>query len=127
MDVDRLVEAYVACRDHLAGERKKFKDIEKDHKSTLSTIENAIMELADQQGVESFKTASGTAFKTKKDFVSVENWPAALDHMIANDLTHLLTKSVGKAAAKEYMDEHGGALPPGLKYGYIPTISIRRK
>ena len=127
MDIDRLVGAYVACRDNLAKVRKDFKEVEDEHKSSMGVIETAIMELADAQGVESFKTKHGTAFKTKKDFISVENWPAALDFMIANDLTHLLTKSVGKATAKEYMEEHGGALPPGLKYGYIPTISIRRK
>lgn len=127
MDIDKLVAAYVNCRDHLAEVRKAFKETEDEHKSSLAIIETAIMEEADRQGVESFKTAHGTAFKTKKDFISVENWPAALDHMIANDLTHLLTKSVGKAAAKEYMEEHGGQLPPGLKYGYIPAISIRRK
>lgn len=127
MDIDKLVEAYVACRDHLGEVRKTFKGAEAEHKASMALIETAIMDEANAQGVESFKTTHGTAFKTKKDFISVENWPAALDHMIMNDLTHLLTKSVGKAAAKEYMEEHGGALPPGLKYGYIPTISIRRK
>lgn len=127
MDIDKVVASYVACRDHLAEVRKEFKGTELEHKSQMAIMETAIMEEADRQGVESFKTKHGTAFKVKKDFISVENWSAALDHMISNDLTHLLTKSVGKAAAKEYMDEHGGALPPGLKYGYIPAISIRRK
>ena len=127
MEIDKLVGAYVACRDALGEERKNFKEIEGKYKSDLGVIEDAIMKLADDQGVESFKTEFGTAFKTRKDFISVENWDAALDYIVLNDLKHMLTKSVSKASAKEYMGVNGGKLPPGLKYGSIPVISIRRK
>lgn len=127
MEIDKLVGAYVACRDHLSELRKDFKKEEVEHKSAMALMETEIMNQAEKQGVESFKTKHGTAFKTKKDFISVENWPAALDFMLMKGLTHLLTKSVGKAAAKEYMEENDGRLPPGLRYGSIPRISIRRK
>lgn len=127
MDIDIVVRAYVNCRDSLATERAKFKQVEQEHKVSMDVLEEELMKQATAQGVESFKTQFGTAFVTKKDFIKVENWDAALDYMLANDLRHLLTKSVAKAAAKEYMDENNGALPPGLNYGYIPAIGVRRK
>lgn len=134
MDIDRLVGGYVACRDSLNELSAEFKKVEKEHKDQMKIMEKALMDAADAQGVESFKTSYGTAYKSKKDWVRAKpkvdgepGWEEALEFMIKNNLTHLLTKSVGKAAAKEYMDEHGGALPPGLEYGFEPTILIRRK
>lgn len=126
-NVDKLVGAYVKCRDGLAVIRADWKTEEARHKAALEVFANKIMELADAQGVESFKTKHGTAFKKKKDFIQVKDWPTALEFMVKKDLTHLLTKSVAKAAAKEYMAENDNTLPPGLEYGYITEINIRRK
>ena len=127
MDIDKLVGAYVKMRDDLDAERKKFKALEKERKAQMTRVEDHILKLCYEQGVESFKTVHGTAFKKKKDFISVKNWDAALDFILANDLTHILTKSVAKAAAKEYMEANENRLPPGLEYGSITEIGIRRK
>ena len=125
--IDKLVGAYVKCRDSLAVIRKTFKEEEKRHKDAMDTMAGKLMELADAQGVESFATAHGTAFKKKKDFINVKDWTIALEFIIKGDLTHILTKSVAKAAAKEYMAENDNALPPGLEYGYVTEINVRRK
>lgn len=127
MDIDKLVGAYIKMRDDLDAERKKFKALEKERKAQMVRVEDHILKLCYDQGVESFKTVHGTAFKTKKDFVKVRNWDAALDFILKNDLTHMLTKSVAKAAAKEYMSENENQLPPGLEYGAVTEIGIRRK
>lgn len=126
MDIDRLVGAYINIRDNLNEIRAAFKEKESERKHHMDVIESQILKLCDEQGVDSFKTKHGTAFKKKKDFISVANWDAALDFMIANDLKHLLTKSVQKVAAKEFMAENNNQLPPGLEYQAITEIGIRR-
>jgi len=126
-NVDTLVGTYVKCRDSLTVERKKFKALEKHHKESMDAIANKILQMADEQGVESFATTHGTAFKKKKDFIKVDNWALTLDYLMDNNLTHMLTKSVAKAAAKEYMGENNNLLPPGLTYGYVTEINVRRK
>ena len=127
MDIDRIVGAYIRMRDDLDAERKKFKELEKERKAQMAKIEDHILKLCYDQGVESFKTVHGTAFKKKKDFIKVSNWDAALDYIIANDLRHMLTKSVAKESAKEFMKENNNQLPPGLEYGAITEIGIRRQ
>ena len=126
-DIDKLVRSYVACRDDLSRETKIYNALKKEHKLDMQIISDHIMELADDQNVNSFATPHGTAYRMYKDFIQVENWGMALDFIIQEDLLHLLTKSVGKAAAKEYMELNEGNLPPGLKYGKIPEIGVRRK
>ena len=126
-DIDRLVGAYVKCRDHLKSLEKEFKEVKAKHKADMDTIAGHILKIAESQGVESFKTSHGTAFKNKKDFIKVSNWDVALDYILHNDLQHMLTKNVAKAAAKEYMAENNNTLPPGLDYGYTVEIAVRRK
>lgn len=126
-NVDRLVEAFVKIRDHLKVLSDDFKEKKKTHDTQMDAIAARIFELANAQGVESFKTPHGTAFKKKKDWIKVTNWPLALDFLVDEDLKHMLTKNVVKASAKEYMDENDGKLPPGLEYGSMIEIAVRRK
>lgn len=123
MDIDKLVKAYVNIRDKRSELEKEKKALKKN----MDAIEIEIMKACDAQGVESFKTSYGTAYKNKKTFISVTNWEAAIDYIVANDLTHMLTRSVQKAAAIEYMDENNNTLPPGLEFGSVTEIGIRRK
>lgn len=127
MDIDKLVGAYINMRDSLDAARKEFKELEKDRKAQMAKVEERILKLCYDQGVESFATKHGTAFKKKRDFIKVNNWDAALDYIIDNDLKHMLSKSVSKIAAKEFMEENQNQLPPGLEYGAITEIGIRRK
>jgi len=121
--VDSLVKQFVTLRDHRSGlEKQKVKA-----KGIMDKIGLKIMELADAQGVTSFATPHGTAFKTTKDWIKVSNWDVVLDFIIDGDLKHLLPQSVKKAAVKEYMEENEGKLPPGLEYGEQVEIGVRRK
>jgi len=121
--VDSLVKQFVTLRDHRSGlEKQKVQA-----KKAMDKIGLKIMELADAQGVTSFATPHGTAFKTTKDWIKVSNWDVVLDFIIDGDLKHLLPQSVKKAAVKEYMEENEGKLPPGLEYGEQVEIGVRRK
>jgi hypothetical protein len=121
--VDSLVKQFVTLRDHRSGlEKQKVQA-----KKVMDKIGLKIMELADAQGVTSFATPHGTAFKTTKDWIKVSNWDVVLDFIIDGDLKHLLPQSVKKAAVKEYMEENEGKLPPGLEYGEQVEIGVRRK
>lgn len=127
VETEKLIAAYVNCRDSLDKERKAYKAVEKEHKEDMAAIAEKLMEAANAQGVESFKTKSGTAFKKQGYRISVKDWDEALKYIVKYDLTHMLTKSVTKAAAKEFMDANKNQLPPGLKYEGFVEIQVRRK
>jgi len=126
-EVEQLVAAFVACRDSLNGHRKEFKKVEAEHKEDMESLASALMDHANELGVDSFKTPSGTAFKKEGFRIVVREWDAALDYIIEHDLKHLLNKSVSKTAAKEFMDENKNQLPPGLKFEGMVEIQVRRK
>ena len=124
--VEEMVKDYVSIRDGLVGVRADFKKSEAQYKNAMANIETKIMEAADAQGVTSFKTPHGTAFKVTKETYNVANWDAALDFIIENDLRHFLTKKVSTPAVKEYMAENNNVQPPGLSPFVKVEINVRR-
>ena len=127
LDIGKLVEAFLKCRDSLSVLRRAFDKEEIRHKAAMEVIADKIGAMAAAQGVDSFKTSHGTAFKAKKEFVNVEDWDVALKYIVDNDLTHMLTKKVTKTASMEYRELNDNKLPPGLKYGSTTEIQVRRK
>ena len=124
--IEDMVKDYVDIRDGLSEVRADFKAAETQYKNALANIETKIMEAADDQGVTSFKTPHGTAFKTVKETYNVDNWDAALDFIIQHDLRHFLTKKVSTPAVKEYMAENNNTQPPGMKAFVSDSINVRR-
>ena len=126
-DVGEIIKQYIICRDGLKALSDKFKDDSAPYRTAMSNMESKIMRLASDQNVDSFKTKHGTAFKSKTFKIKVVDWSTALSFIITNDLTHILTKSVAKAAVSEYMDENNGELPPGLEKDTWVNLNVRRK
>ena len=124
--VELLVKAYVRIRDDLNEKRKAFKDMESIRKKEMEKLELAIQTIADDAGVESFKTKYGTAFKKTSDFISVKDWSKTIGYIMEHDLRHMFNKSVNKTAAKEFMKANNNMLPPGLEYGQKVEIQVRR-
>ena len=117
-DIDEMVKQYVILRDNL-------KAVKKSHTDAMNNIADKILEKCDEQNVKSFKTAHGTATKTTTEFFTVANWDAALDFVIANDLTHMLTKSLKRSTIVEYREENG-SLPAGVQPGKKIKLSVLR-
>ena len=82
-------------------------------------------EKADKDGVDSFKTANGTAFLTTTDFARVEDWDATLEFIKGNDAYDLLEKRVSKTAVRGYI-EANKSVPSGVNYGTRIDVNIRK-
>lgn len=123
--IDDAVSAYVSIRDELDRVRKEFKKHEADSKSHLQRIEMWILEKANELGMESIRTASGTAYKTTKKSYRVGIWNDFIEWIKATDNFQCLEKRAAKLAV---MDVHKdtGEIPPGLDYIEEITIDVRR-
>lgn len=124
--IEKMVGDYVALRDGLSNVRATFKADELKYKMAMENIEKKLMDAADDQGVTSFKTPFGTAFKETKEVYNVSNWDAAMDFIIEHDLRHFLTKKVSTPAVKEFMAENNNQIPPGLEPFVSVGIKVRR-
>ena len=125
MTVDQVIAAYMKLRDQKAQVEAETKEKVKAIKQKMEKIESWIKEKADEDGVTSFKTGSGTAFLTTTDFASVENWDAMIDFVLSNEAYDMLEKRVSKTAVRGYIKENK-EVPPGINYGTRLDVNVRK-
>lgn len=123
--IDRVVEAYRKLRD-------QKKDMQDRHKEELQPIEDKLEKLENHlhqqllaNGVDSMKTAHGTAYLSRTASVKVEDWECALDFIKANDLWHMLEKRLAKSAVEEFVAGQNQNLP-GTEISYIQKVNVRK-
>lgn len=123
--IDDAINVYVATRDALAEERKSYNTYEAKAKNYMDRIEMFIKDKADEIGVDSFKTKSGTAYRTVKTSYRVGQWDLYLAWMKETGNFQCLEKRAAKNAVKEIHDETG-EIPPGLEYVAEVAFDVRR-
>lgn len=123
--IDDAINVYVATRDALAEERKAYNTYEAKAKNYMDRIEMFIKDKADEIGVDSFKTKSGTAYRTVKTSYRVGQWDEYLNWMKETGNFQCLEKRAAKNAVKEIHDETG-EIPPGLEYVAEVAFDVRR-
>lgn len=125
MNVEELVSHYIAKRDELAAERKNFESYEAGVKAELREIEDELRELCNSTGVDSFKTKAGTAFKTTKTYVNIQNWDAFSNYVIENSQLDLVEKRPSKLRVLELLSEHPALTPEDLGINVVNEVAIQ--
>ena len=124
-DIQTLVEKYVQLRD-------KKSELDKAHKEKMAKYNNAMQELEarlldnlNSMGVESARTPNGTAYRTVRSSVKVEDRDAFLDFIRENGEWEFLESRANKTAVESYLEEQE-ELPPGLSINRQSVVNIRR-
>jgi len=78
-------------------------------------------------GVESVRTAHGTAYRSIEIKPTCGDWAAFGNWIIKNEAVEALEKRVKKSFIIEYMETHKNKLPPGISVIREYTVTIRRK
>lgn len=123
--LDDAIGTYVATRDALDVERKAYNAYEANAKAYMNRIEFWIRTKADELGMESIRTNSGTAYRTVKTAYRVADWDAYWQFIRDNDFSQCVEKRAAKLAVKEIHDETG-EIPPGLDYHTEVVFDVRR-
>lgn len=125
MNIDAVIERYVALRD-------KRKEIEERHKAELSPfkdamakIENVLLGRMNEMGVDSVKSKHGTAYKSETTTVSVADWDSYLQFVQATESWHMLERRAAKTAVNEYVEQNDD-VPPGLNITRAVSVNFRR-
>lgn len=124
-NIDSAIQTYIATRDDLDRERKAYNQYEARAKNYMSRIEMFVKDKADELGMDSIRTPSGTAFRSVKTAYRVSNWDLYWAWLKENDFGHCVEKRAAKNAVKEIHDETG-EIPPGLEYHVEVGFDFRR-
>ncbi len=125
MSIEDLVADYIAKRDDLATERKAFETHEAEVKAEMREIEDQIREHCNTLGVDSFKTKAGTAFKTTKPYIHIQDWGAFSRYVLENEQLDLVEKRPSKLRVLELLTEHPALTPDDLGINVVNEVAIQ--
>jgi len=124
MNVEQLVKMYIDTRNQLSEERKVWEEREAQLKQEMEKLSLEIMAKCEEMGVDSFKTKSGTAFKTTKTAVRIVNTDEFVNYVRRTGNYQLFEKRVAKLAALELLEDDG-ITPNMIGLDVVKTLEIQ--
>lgn len=122
---DQLIAKYVEIRDERNALSERHKAEMVPLTQSLDVIEGALMNMLNEQGGQSIKTGSGTAYRSEVMTCKVEDWDSFFYYVQRFNAQGLLVRNVNKTAVKEMLDA-GQSLPPGVSTQTIYNLNVRR-
>lgn len=126
MDLQRVVSTYIKMRDVLTAKRRAFEDEEREIKGQMKVLENAMLAQLHASKAESVRTEAGTVYMTEEVTPTGSDWDALYRWIAENNEFEALERRIKRTFVKEYMDTHGGDLPPGVSVHREYVARVRR-
>lgn len=126
MDMQRVVKAYIRLRDKRSEIKKAYEEEDAKYKAAQERLENEMLRFLETNKMDSVRTESGTFFRQEQVVPSASDWSALYDFIREHNAFEFLERRVTKKAVKEYMEDHDGALPPGVQVFRKYDVSVRR-
>ena len=125
MKLNELAEKYIALRDRKAQLKAEFEGKVAELQAVMDKIEAVLLKTFDDAGIESVKTAAGTAYRSIRTQASVADWDAFLGFVKQNDAWEMLERRCSKSAVEQFKAANED-LPPGLNWREERVVNIRR-
>jgi hypothetical protein len=119
-----MIEKYVKLRNRVEEIKKQHKDQLAPYVSTMSQLENLLLEHLNTNSLQSINGAGGTAYKQTATSVTVQDWEKTLEYIRANEAWDLLEARVSKTAAIETVEETKKPIP-GVVFNQAIVIRVR--
>lgn len=111
---------------YLDAEQEKFDAVMKPYKEAIRAIQGACCVALLEQGLQNFKSDSGTAYLKHSDGLKVDNKQAFLQFVRAKDRFDMLDIGLLVDPVRAYRDANNDVLPDGISSTPSVTCIIRR-
>lgn len=128
-NVNELVDEYICIRTDLDQSRAEFKGFESECKERMANLEARLLVISNDTGVDSFKTESGTAFRTTKDYARIAAGARLQldDYVLRTGNIQIYTSHLSKIAVKELMaTDNLNPAEAGIDYIQEDVIQVRK-
>lgn len=122
---EQLVKLYIQLRDRRATRKREYERADEGDKGKQEKIEGILLKRFNEDGLESVRTTSGTAYKETKTSCSCADRQRFFEFVKDNELFDLLEARPAKTVVDQYVEAHG-ELPPGINYSQTVVVKVRR-
>ena len=123
--VDEVVKGYIKLRDKKNNMKKEQTEELRPINEKMMLLENWLLRDLQTRGVQSQKTAEGTAFVSTMSAATVKDRDALFAFIKEKEMWDLLENRVSKTVVADYLEETGEVIP-GVNYQQTQVVRIRR-
>lgn len=120
-----LIEQYVKLRATKASIVAEHEAALKPYSEALETIELALLDWLNVNGLDNFKSPHGTAFKKNNIGVKLVDREALIDFVKETDDFGIFTNNLTKEYVKEYLEKNSRP-PPGVEVSPFTVVNVRK-
>lgn len=125
MKLNELAEKYILLRDKKSQLKAEYEGKVAELQAMMDKIEAVLLKTFDEAGIESVKTAAGTAYRSTRTQASVADWDVFLAFIQQQGAWEMLERRCSKSAVEQYKSANDD-LPPGLNWREERVVNIRR-
>ena len=125
--IDKIVAVYIKIRSAKEDLTREYDDKIADLDEQMRVLKQKLLDISKETGVTSFKTDSGTAYRTIKNRYWTNDWGSFYGFMREHGAMELLEKRIHQTNMREFLEDHPEVHPPGLNVDQEYEITIRRK
>ena len=127
MKIDELVQTYIKLREKLSQLDAEYEEKKRGFKAAQEKIEALMLTRFGEMGVDSMKTANGTAYVSVRSSATVADWDSFREFLERQTDPHMFVeRRVSKTAVEQYKAAHEGDLPPGVNWREERVVNFRR-
>lgn len=125
MKVNELIDLYIKGRDKLSALKQEYDEKKAPVEAKMDKIEKAMLVAMEQLGVDSFKTESGTVYKSILTSVSIVDKEIFINYTKDHEAWHLLEMRASKSGVEDFMAAND-ELPPGVSITRRINVNFKR-
>lgn len=126
-NIDKVVEAFSALRDQRTAKRHAWEAEDAKLEEQQAKLKAVMLDLLNTTGAKSIATDHGTVYRTEKIKPSAADWNVVYGWIVDDpERFELLEKRLKPTFVKQFMEEHDGAIPPGVNIHREYEVTVRR-
>jgi|TARA_R110000796_G_scaffold35785_5_gene91784 tRNA nucleotidyltransferase (CCA-adding enzyme) len=122
LTADQMTSDYMRIRDAVQEKEEQIKKL----KVIQNKIADSMLELCEEQNIDSLKTAAGTVTRRVVSNFWTSDWEQMHRFIKDNDALHLLEKRIHNGNMKEFLADNPDVTPVGLQAKNRYSISVRK-
>lgn len=125
VDIGAIVAKYVELRNRKSEINRMAKEAVAAIDADMAILSDQLLAVCNNTGMESFRTDSGTVYRTLKTRYIAGDMSEFLEHVSATGRIDLLDRRVSQSGVAAFLEE-SQALPPGVDAMQEYTLTVRK-
>lgn len=126
MKTDELVKRFIQVRERRAQLKAAYQEEDARYIQLQNKIEAVLLARFNESGIESVRTAEGTAYTSVRTSVSVADGDAFFNFVKEHGAYEMIERRPAKTAIEQYKAANDNELPPGLNWSETRVINFRK-